>query len=100
MSELSRSPLERRAASFVERRYHSPDREPRSHRLAGEIFNVSLKDRIRQNQQEARRSLQRERPTGLGFGLDDNYGPDDSWDTQDPIKQTPAPGYYRSYRNF
>lgn len=99
MSELSRSPLERRAESFVERRYNSPDRESRSHRKAGEIFNVSLKDRIRKNQIEARQSLQRERPTGVGFGLDDEYGPDESWDTQDPIKYTPVPAYYKSYKS-
>lgn len=100
MSNLSRSPLERRAESFVERRYNSPNREPRSHRMAGELFNVGSRERVRRSQVEARQSLQRERPTGVGFGLDDKYGPDDSWDTQDPIKYTPVPGYYKGYKSF
>jgi hypothetical protein len=100
MAELDRSPLERRADSYVERRYHSVDREPRFHRFAGELFGVSLKERIEQNQKEARQRLQKERPTGVGFGEKDNYGPDDSWSSQEPVKHTPAPGYYKAYKSF
>ena len=100
MATLPRSPLERRVGSFVERRYNSPDREPRSHRIAGEIFNVGLKNRVRQSRLESRKRLQKERPTGVGFGLDDNFGPDESWASQDTLKHTPVPGYYKSYKSF
>ena len=100
MSELRSSLAERRAESFVERRYHSVDREPRSHRLAGELFGVDLKEQIRKNQQLASQRLQRDRPTGVGFGEKDSYGPDESWDSKEPITYTPAPEYYKSYRSF
>jgi len=100
MSDLSKSPLERRAESYVERRYNSVEREPRSHRFAGELFNVSLKEKVESNQKEARQRLQRERPTGVGFGEKDDYGPDDTWASQEPITHTPAPGYYKAYKSF
>jgi len=100
MAELSRAPTERRVESFIERRYHSVDREPRFHRFAGELFNVSLKEKIEQNQKEVRQRLQRSRPTGVGFGEKDNYGPDEDWSTQEPIKHKPSPDYYKSYESF
>lgn len=100
MSSLSRSPLERRAETFVERRYRSVDRDSRLSRFAGDLFNLNLKERAKRVERESRQRLQKSRPTGVGFGEDDNYGPDNSWSSQDTIKDTPVPGYYKSYKSF
>ena len=94
MSDFRRSQSERRAESFGQRRLHQVDREPKFHRLAGEIFGVESRERARQQNREVRSRLQASRPVGVGFGEKDNYGPDDSWDTKDPIKHTPSPNYY------
>lgn len=98
MSGIPRLGIERRADSFGRRREYHADREPRFHRIAGEIFGVELKDRVRRQDKETRSRLQAVRPVGIGFGEDDNYGPDDSWDTKDPIKDTLYPSYYNNQR--
>lgn len=100
MSQLPRSPLERRADSYVNRRGMGPRREPRSFRLAGEIFNTNARDKTRTIEQRARRSLQAERVVGVGFGEKDNYGPDNSWETPDTLTYTPDPAYYKDHKTY
>ncbi len=100
MSQLPRSPLERRAESFINRRGNRPGREPRSFRLAGDIFNTVARDKVRSVERESRQRLQAERVVGVGFGEKDNYGPDNSWDTQDMLKYTPDPAYYKGHKSY
>jgi hypothetical protein len=100
MSSIPRLGIEKRAESFGKRREHHVDREPRSHRFAGELFGLELKDRERRQEKQSRSRLQSSRPVGIGFGEKDNYGPDDSWDTKDPIKGTPVPSYYNVPKTF
>jgi hypothetical protein len=94
MRSISKLGIEKRAESFGQRRQHHVDREPRSHRFAGEIFGVEPRDRARRQEKESRTRLQSVRPVGIGFGEKDSYGPDDSWDTKDPIRYIPSPSYY------
>lgn len=94
MSSIPRLGIEKRAESFGQRRQHHVDREPRNYRFAGEIFGVEPRDRVRQQEKKVRARLQASRPVGIGFGERDKYGPDNSWDTKDPIKHTPYPSYY------
>lgn len=100
MAQLSRSPLERRAESFGQRRLSHVDRDPRFHRFAGELFGIDIKDRMRNQAKSTKSRLQGSRPVGVGFGEKDNYGPDDSWDTKDPIRNTPSPEYYITRKTF
>jgi len=100
MSSFSRAASERKAESRIERRATHVDREPSFHRFAGEIFGTKSKEGTRQKINESRRKLQSSRPVGVGFGTEDKYGPDENWDTKDPIEHTPAPGYYKSYKSF
>jgi len=100
MSQLPRSPLERRAESYVNRRGNRPGRQPHSFRFAGEIFNTEVREKSRTIEREARKRLQAERVVGVGFGERDKYGPDESWDTPDPIRYTPDPAYYRDHKNY
>lgn len=98
MRNIPRTGAERRVDSYGFRRERSVDREPKRFRYAGELFGVEKKDKERQVAQEVRRRLQSVRPVGLNFGEKDNYGPDESWDTQDPIIDRPSPGYYKDHR--
>jgi len=100
MAQLPRSPLERRAESFIKRRGKSPGRQPRSFRLAGDIFNVDAREKVRQVERESRQRLQAERVVGVGFGEKDNYGPDNSWETQDSLRYTPDPAYYKDHKSY
>lgn len=100
MSQLPRSPLERRAESFINRRGNRPGRQPYSFRFAGELFNVEAREKARTIERESRQRLQAERVVGIGFGEKDNYGPDNSWETQDILKQTPDPAYYRDHKSY
>ena len=54
MSSLKRLNIERRAESFGQRRVHHVEKEPRFHRFAGELFGVSLRDKVRQQETETR----------------------------------------------
>jgi len=76
------------------------DKAPKSFRFAGDIFGTDRIDKARKSLDESRRRLQASRPVGVGFGTEDKYGPDENWDTRDPIEHTPAPGYYKSYKKF
>lgn len=100
MSQLPRSPLERRADSFISRRSERPRRQPHSFRFAGDIFNTSRREKERSVERESRQRLQAERVVGVGFGEKDNYGPDDSWDTPDVLKYTPDPAYYKDHKSY
>lgn len=100
MSSIPKLGIERRVEGFGRRRQHHVDRDPRFHRFAGEIFGLEAKDRARRQEKYSRTRLQSVRPVGIGFGETDNYGPDNSWDTKDPIEYTPVPSYYSSQRTF
>lgn len=100
MRGIPRSGAEKRADSYGYRRERSVDREPKRFRFAGELFGTEKSDKQRQIKQEVRQRLQSVRPVGLNFGEKDNYGPDESWDTKDPIKYTPSPSYYRDHRSY
>lgn len=99
MAQLSQSVSERRAESFGQRRSSHVDREPKRFRLAGELFGVDVKNKARAQKEKSRQRLQSVRAVGVGFGERDNYGPDNSWDTKDPIKYTPSPDYYSARRS-
>ena len=100
MAQLPRSPLERRAESFMNRRGSRVGREARSFRLAGELFNIEAREKVRSTERDSRQRLQAERVVGIGFGEKDNYGPDNSWDTPDPIRYTPDPAYYKGHKSY
>lgn len=100
MAQLSRSSAERRAESFGQRRHHHVDRDPKFHRFAGDLLGVELREKTRQQDKRQRVKLQGSRPVGVGFGEKDNFGPDDSWDTKDPIEYTPSPSYYKTQKTF
>jgi hypothetical protein len=100
MRSIHKLGIEKRAEAFGRRRQHHVDREPSFHRFAGELFGLELKDRARRQEEKARTRLQSVRAVGVGFGEKDNYGPDESWDTKDPIKYTPAPSYYSAQKSF
>ena len=100
MRNIPRSSGEKRVDSYGYRRERSVDKQPRFFRLAGEIFNTEKKERSRATAQESRRRLQSVRPVGLNFGEKDSYGPDNSWDTKDPITYTPYPSYYKGQKIY
>ena len=94
MRSIQKLGIEKRAESFGRRRERHVERDPKRHKFAGELFGLELRDRARKQEKDTRSRLQATRPVGIGFGEKDNYGPDDTWDTKDPIKHTPSPGYY------
>jgi hypothetical protein len=93
MRSINKLSIEKRAESYGRRRQHHVDRDPSFHRFAGELFGIELRDKNRQQEIKARQRLQSMRGVGLGFGERDQFGPDDSWDTKDPIKYTPSQAY-------
>ncbi len=84
----------------MNRRGSRSQREPHSFRFAGELFNVEAREKARNVNRESRQRLQAERVVGVGFGEKDNYGPDNSWETQDVLKYTPDPAYYRDHKSY
>jgi hypothetical protein len=99
MANIAPTGSERRAESFGARRFSHLEKTTRGFRFAGELFQTAERERSRRQDREARRKLSSSEPVGVGFGERDNYGPDESWDTADPIKYTPVPEYYTSYRS-
>jgi hypothetical protein len=91
---------EKRAESSLFRRSHHVDKETKSHRFAGELFGLDLKEKKQGVIKERARRSQRTKPVGVGFGTRDKYGPDESWDSKDPIEHKPVPDYYTSRENF
>ena len=86
MRAIRKTSAESRADSFGSRRSEHVTREPRLTRFAGQLFNIDKK-------QERKYTGQ---PRGLNFGNRDSFGPDDSWETRDPLTYTPVPTYYTS----
>jgi hypothetical protein len=80
---LERSLSERRADRFTYRRSTHVDKNP-AFRLAGRIFADT--DYRSEKSKQIRESLQRSRPVGFGFGTRDEYGPDNSWESQDSLR--------------
>ena len=80
---------EKSTESHLFRRSHHVDREPRRFRIAGEIFGLERPKTMRGSQ------------LLLDFAQNDNYGPDQDWNSQDYIvnDSTRGPDYYRSYRS-
>lgn len=99
MEGIAPTGIERRAESFGSRRFSHLEKTTRGFRFAGELFQTAEADRGRRQEREGRRKLSTTEPVGVGFGERDNYGPDESWDTKDPITYTPVPQYYTSYRS-
>ena len=100
MAQLRETASERKAERQIFRRSEHVDKAHKSFRFAGDIFGTDRVEKSRKSLDESRRRLQASRPVGVGFGTEDKYGPDENWDTKDPIEHTPAPGYYKSYKSF
>jgi hypothetical protein len=100
MAQLRETAPERKAESRIFRRSEHVDKDHKSFRFAGDIFETDRVEKSRKSLDESRRRLQASRPVGVGFGTEDKYGPDENWDTRDPIEHTPAPGYYKNYKSF
>jgi len=92
---LGRHPAERRIDSQVFGRQYHVQRNP-AFRLAGRIFVDS--DLRTQERTERRQSLQKSRPYGIGYGIGfaahDAYGPDETWDSRDDLRDTHGPDHY------
>ena len=88
---LKRSSDERRIDSQVFGREYHVQRKP-VFRLAGRVFQES--DEKMTMSREKRQSLQKSRPYGVGFGTDDLYGPDESWDSPDSLRSTHGQDHY------
>ena len=80
---LPRSTVERKADSYAYRRGTQTDKN-QAFRLAGSIFSES--DFRNEKSREIRQALQRSRPVGYGFANRDEYGPDDSWSSQESLR--------------
>jgi len=80
---LSRSGPEKRANRNVNRRVSHVDKNP-AFRLAGKLFPETFARSDFRN--ETRQAMQRSRPVGIGFGTYDLYGPDESWMSQDSLR--------------
>jgi hypothetical protein len=91
---------EKKADSRLFRRSHHVDKEPKSHRFAGELFGLDLKEKTINKAKERARNTQSVRPVGVGFGTKDKYGPDESWDSRETIEYKPVPDYYMSQKTF
>jgi hypothetical protein len=100
MAQLRKTAPEQKAERRIFRRSEHVDKAHKSFRFAGDIFGTDRVDKARKSLDESRRRLQASRPVGVGFGTEDKYGPDENWDTRDPIEHTPAPGYYKNYKSF
>lgn len=84
---LGDTKFDRLADSRLFKRSHHVEREPKRFRLAGEIFGIDKKNREERISGKVK---------GLGFADRDKYGPDEKWDTKDPIKHTLSPTYYKN----
>ena len=91
---------ERKAESALFRRSHHVNKNPRTHRFAGEMFGVDLKEKRQEQSRERRRATQSSQPIGYGFGTKDNYGPDESWESKEVIEYKPVPEYYMRRESF
>jgi len=62
-------------------------------RMAGTVWSESPQERGQRLSREYLRKKMRGVPVGLGFGENDKFGPDNSYDTRQPIKYTHAREY-------
>ena len=89
--ELRKNPAERKVDSIAFKREFRAERG-NSFRIAGKIFADSSERQLKNR--EVRQSRQKARPTGVGFGERDSYGPDNSWASQDNLKRTHDQDHY------
>lgn len=88
---LGRRPAERRGDSNIFRREHHVEKNP-AFRLAGRIFAGASEKQ--QYKRELRQSLQKSRPVGFGFGERHPYGPDESWESREDLRNTHDRDHY------
>lgn len=62
-------------------------------RMAGTVWSESANERGRRLSREYLKRKMQNAPIGLGFGTRDNFGPDESYDTKEPLRYTPAREY-------
>jgi len=100
MSVLGRTNTEKRVTRQIERRLSHVFREPREFRLAGALFGLAQKDAARARAKEAKQSLQRVRPVGLGFATEDTYGPDNNWNVIQSLNSISYQDYYKGQQTY
>jgi len=100
MTQLSRSPVERKLESRMERRFRHSDKTSSSFRLAGELFGLKDRESFKNARREVKQKLQKTRPVGVGFGTKDTYGPDESWDTVSSLNNISYQDYYSAPRTY
>lgn len=97
MSENIRPSIHERRVSFHgEAPFAKHDYRYRSRdviRLAGKVWGESPDERTKRLSREHLFRKMRETPVGLGFGLRDNFGPDDNYATVEFIDSTPYQQY-------
>ena len=59
-------------------------------RMAGSVWTESPRERGNRISRDYIKRLMRDKPIGLGFGTDDNFGPDENWHTRDELHYVPA----------
>lgn len=92
----SASKHERKVAFHAEAPFAKHDYRYRQRgdiRMAGTVWSESPQERGQRLSREYLRKKMRGVPVGLGFGENDKFGPDNSYDTRQPIKYTHAREY-------
>ena len=84
-------PEQRRVDRAATRRAEHIEEEAPAYRFAGQIFGIDNPARTKNSPHTS--------PKGVGFGVGDGYGPDDDYDSVEPLSSTLDPTYYRSYRS-
>jgi len=87
---------ERKVAFHAEAPFAKHDyrfRQRKDIRMAGTVWSESPSERGQRLSREYLRKKMRGIPVGLGFGEKDNFGPDNNYDTKDPIKYKHAREY-------
>ena len=80
---LNKAQAEKRVDRYAFKR-GSHAEKTKAFRLAGKIFVDS--DFNAAQERKIRDALQRSRPVGYGFATRDEYGPDDSWSSQESLR--------------
>lgn len=62
-------------------------------RMAGTVWTESASERGHRLSREYLKKKMQSVPIGLGFGTKDNFGPDEDYDTREPIRYTHAREY-------
>jgi hypothetical protein len=70
-------------------------RQRRDIRFAGSVWEENGDQRSFRLARARRSERMRQTPTGIGFGEQDTFGPDNDYGTIEIIKQIPDQGYYR-----